>query len=129
ALAGALGPFVGGFLIDAVGWRSVFLINAPLAALIVLTALRHVPESRDPTAPDRLDVAGAITGGLGLAGVTYALIAAGDRGADPTVVAIGAAGVLVLAGFVLIEHRSTHPMLPLDIFASQQFTWANVVTF
>jgi EmrB/QacA subfamily drug resistance transporter len=129
ALAGALGPFVGGFLIDGIGWRSVFLVNVPLSILVVLIALRHVPESRDPYSPDTLDVVGAITGGVGLGGITYALIEAGDRGMSAAVVAAALLGVVALAAFVLIERRSSHPILPFDIFASRQFTWANVVTF
>jgi EmrB/QacA subfamily drug resistance transporter len=129
ALAGALGPFIGGFLIDGIGWRSIFLINVPLSILVITIALRHVPESKDPTSPKELDVLGAITGGLGLGGVTYALIEAGDRGASTAVVTAGIVGVLALAAFVVIERRSSHPMLPLDIFVSRQFTWANVVTF
>lgn len=129
ALAGALGPFVGGLLIDAVGWRSVFVINVPLAIAVVAIAVRRVPESRDPTSPAQVDIVGAVTGGLGLGGVTYALIAAGERGLDPLVLTIGLGGLVALAGFVLVERRSSHPMLPVDIFASSQFTWANVVTF
>jgi EmrB/QacA subfamily drug resistance transporter len=129
ALAGALGPFIGGVLVDGVGWRWVFLINVPLAALVIAIGLRYVPESRDPGSVGRLDVAGAVTGAAGLGGVTYALIAAGDRGLDAVVVATAAAGVLALVAFVLGERRTRHPMLPLDIFSSPQFTWANVVTF
>jgi EmrB/QacA subfamily drug resistance transporter len=129
ALAGALGPFVGGFLVDSVGWRWVFLVNVPLAAVVIAVAARHVPESRDPTSPARLDVVGAITGGLGLGGVTYALIEAGDIGLSAPVVTAAVVGVLALVVFVLTERQSSHPMLPLDIFASRQFTWVNVVTF
>lgn len=129
ALAGAIGPFVGGFLIDSIGWRSIFLLNLPLAALVIAIAMRHVPESRDPASPRRLDFIGAVTGGLGLGGVTYALIEAGDRGVGGAVVTAGAVGLLMLAAFVVIERRSSHPMLPLDIFSSRQFTWTNVVTF
>lgn len=129
ALSGALGPFIGGFLVDSVGWRWVFLVNLPLAALVIAIAMRHVPESRDPTSPARLDVLGAVTGGAGLGGVTYALIEAGDRGLSIPVVSAGVLGLLALVAFVLVERRSSHPMLPLDIFASRQFSWANVVTF
>jgi EmrB/QacA subfamily drug resistance transporter len=129
ALAGALGPFLGGVLIGSIGWRSVFLVNVPLSIMVVAIAVRHVPESRDPDSSDALDVVGAAACGLGLGGVTYALIAAGDRGLSAAVVAAAVAGVVALAVFVLIERRSSHPMLPLDIFVSRQFTWANVVTF
>ncbi|HSJ43458.1 MAG TPA: MFS transporter [Euzebyales bacterium] len=129
ALAGALGPFLGGILIDGIGWRSVFLVNVPLSILVVLIAVRHVPESRDPDSPDTLDVVGAVAGGVGLGGVTYALIEAGNSGLSTAVVAAALIGVVALVAFVLIERGSSHPMLPLDIFASRQFTWANVVTF
>jgi EmrB/QacA subfamily drug resistance transporter len=129
ALAGALGPFVGGFLVDGVGWRWVFLINVPLAAFVIAIAARHVPESRDPTSPARLDLVGAITGGVGLGGVTYALIEAGDLGLSVPVATAAVVGLVALLVFVLTERRSSHPMLPLDIFASRQFAWVNVVTF
>lgn len=129
ALAGALGPFIGGFLVDSVGWRWVFLVNVPLALIVIAIAVRHVPESRDPSSPTRLDVTGALTGGIGLGGVTYALIEAGDRGLDTDVLTAAAIGLLAMVAFVVTERRSTHPMLPLDIFVSRQFTWTNVVTF
>ena len=129
ALAGAVGPFIGGALVDSAGWRWVFLVNVPLSILVIAIAVRHVPESVDPTSPRRLDVIGAIAGGLGLGGVTYALIEAGDRGISTTVVTAAVIGLLAMVAFVTVERRSSHPMLPLDIFDSRQFTWANVVTF
>ncbi|WP_351234846.1 MFS transporter [Streptomyces sp. NPDC002133] len=116
----AVGPFVGGWLVDGPGWRWVFLLNVPLAALCVPIALRHVPESRDPAAHGRFDVLGAVLGALGLGLVTYGLI-------DKSWWA-GAAGVLVGAAFVVVERRRSHPMLPPSIFASRQFTAVNVVT-
>lgn len=129
ALAGALGPFIGGLLIDGIGWRSVFLVNLPVAALVAVVAARHVPESRDPTASSRLDLVGALTGSAGLGGVTYALIAAGNGSSAATVIVAGTVGIMAVIAFVVVERRSAHPMLPLDIFASPQFAWANVVTF
>jgi EmrB/QacA subfamily drug resistance transporter len=128
-LAGAAGPFVGGWLVQAYSWRLVFLVNLPLAAVVVLVALRHVPESVDPTATGKIDVPGAVLGALGLAGLTYASIAAGDRGADPVVLVSAALGVLALIAFVTTERRSAHPLVPLELFSSRQFTVANVVTF
>jgi len=77
----------------------------------------------------RIDVPGAVAGALGLMGVTYALITAGDTGASPAVLVSGLLGVLGLVAFVLVERRSAAPMLPLDVFASRQFTAANLVTF
>ena len=127
-IAAAVGPFVGGLLVE-VSWRLVFLINLPLCVVVVVVALRHVPESADPDASPRVDVAGAVLGALGLAGVTYALVAAGERGASTGVLASGLAGVAGLIGFGLVERRSAHPMLPLGIFASRQFSAANAVTF
>lgn len=127
-IAAAVGPFVGGLLVE-VSWRLVFLINLPLCVVVVVVALRHVPESADPDASPRVDVAGAVLGALGLAGVTYALVAAGERGASTGVLASGLAGVAGLVGFGLVERRSAHPMLPLGIFASRQFSAANAVTF
>jgi EmrB/QacA subfamily drug resistance transporter len=126
-IAGALGPFVGGALVE-LSWRLVFLINLPLCAAVVVIALRHVPESRDVEADPRIDVAGAVLGALGLAAVTYALVAAGEQGASLAVLVIGALGVAALLGFVVVEQRSSHPMLPVDVFASRQFTAANLVT-
>ncbi|NGN68073.1 MFS transporter [Streptomyces sp. A7024] len=129
-IAGALGPLLGGWLVEAVNWRWVFFINVPLAAAVVLIAARHVPESRDETATGRFDAAGAVLGAVGLAGVTYALIAGAEAGTGPVAVAVSAGvGLAALVGFVLVERRSSHPMLPPSIFASRQFTAANVVTF
>jgi EmrB/QacA subfamily drug resistance transporter len=126
-VAGAIGPLIGGALLD-LSWRLVFLINLPLTALVVVLALRHVPESRDPRAPRKLDFAGAAAGVVGLGGLTYALIEAPDRGLAGVALP-GVAGLAALVGFVGIERRSSHPLIPLDIFANRQFTAANLVTF
>jgi EmrB/QacA subfamily drug resistance transporter len=128
-IAGAVGPFLGGWLIEAWSWRLVFLVNLPLAALVIVIALRHVPESSDPTADHRLDLTGAMLGALGLAGVTYAFISAGQHGASGGTIVAGVVGAGVLAGFVLTELRSSHPMVPPGLFASRQFTATNLVTF
>jgi predicted MFS family arabinose efflux permease len=88
-----------------------------------------VPESRDEQMDPRTDVAGAVLGALGLAGITYALVAAGEQGVSGAVLLTGVLGVVALAAFVLVEQRSSHPRLPLDVFASRQFTAANLVTF
>jgi EmrB/QacA subfamily drug resistance transporter len=128
-IAGAAGPFLGGWLIEAGSWRLVFLINLPFAALVVWVAARHVPESVDPTAGHRLDLPGTVLGALGLAGLTYAFIAGGERGADPLVLAAGAVGVLALVGFVVTERRSTHPLVPPGLFRSREFTVTNLETF
>ena len=127
-IATAVGPFVGGWLVDAVSWRLIFLLNLPLAVVVLVVATRHVPESLDPASPRRPDVLGALLGAAGLAGVTYALIEAPES--DGTAVWVAAAaGVAALAAFGLAEARGRHPMLPLGIFSSRQFTGANLVTF
>ncbi|MFE9649435.1 MFS transporter [Streptomyces sp. NPDC006365] len=126
-IGAAIGPFVGGWLVDGPGWRWVFLLNVPLALLCAPIALRHVPESKDGREHGRgFDVLGAALGALALALVTYALIEARSG----TLVVTVTAGVGVVAGiaFVYVERRRADPMMPLDIFASRQFTAVNVVT-
>ncbi|GHD85566.1 MFS transporter [Streptomyces naganishii] len=122
----AVGPFLGGWLVDGPGWRWVFLLNVPLALLCAPIALRHVPESADERAHGRFDVLGGALGALSLALVTYALIEAGH---DSVAVALtGTAGLLAAVAFVYAERRHPDPMLPLDVFASRQFTAVNLVT-
>ncbi len=127
-IAAAVGPFVGGWLLE-VTWRLVFLVNIPMAALVLAVAARHLPETRDPGATGRFDISGAVLGAVGLAGLTGALVRAGDVGwTGGTLAALGT-GLLGLAAFVLWERRVAHPMLPFSLFASRQFTAANMVTF
>jgi EmrB/QacA subfamily drug resistance transporter len=127
-VAGAVGPFLGGYLVDGPGWRWIFLVNVPVAALVVAIALRHVPESRDRTASGRFDVPGAALAALALAGVTYALIAASGHPSWPAVALPAVAGVACAAAFVSVERRKEHPMLPLTVFSSRLFTVMNLVT-
>lgn len=128
-VAAAIGPLVGGYLIGAISWRAIFLINIPLGAFVIWGAARHVPESRDPNAGGRLDLLGSVLTALGLAGTTYALIEAPGQGASAAVLVTAAGGVLALVAFFVHEHRTANPMLPLGIFRSRQFSAANAVTF
>ena len=127
-IASAVGPFVGGWLIDSVSWRYVFVINVPLAAAAVVVAQRHVPESRDEDAVRHLDLPGGLALSLGLAGVVYALIEGPAGAATSTVTIAAVIGLVGLVGFVLVERRSRQPMVPLAVFRSRQFTGANLVT-
>ncbi|MET8872318.1 MFS transporter [Nocardia sp. NPDC004604] len=119
-VAGALGPFLGGWLIELAGWQSIFFINVPLALVVVLVTLKHVPESHDPNAAVRLDIPGAVLVALALGALTFGLI---DK--MPLLVVVG---LLLLAVFVVIEMRSDHPLVPPALFASRIFTAANFVT-
>jgi EmrB/QacA subfamily drug resistance transporter len=128
-IATAFGPFLGGYLIDSVSWRWVFVINLPIAAAAVAIAMRHVPESRDEHAGAHLDVAGSALLTVGLAGLVYALIEGPGHDWPALAVALGLIGVVALAAFLLVEARKENPMVPLGIFRSQQFSGANAVTF
>jgi EmrB/QacA subfamily drug resistance transporter len=126
-VAGAIGPFVGGALV-AWNWRAVFWINVPLAALVVLIALRHVPESRDPDAAGSIDLPGAALAVLGLGGVTFALTELGTPTAGLSVLVTGLIGLAALAGFVIVECRTANPLMPLSMFRDGLFRAANLVT-
>jgi EmrB/QacA subfamily drug resistance transporter len=134
-VAGAAGPLLGGWIVQAAGWRWVFLLNLPLAVVVISVAARHVPETRDPSAHGRFDVAGAALAALALAGITYALIEATGSGGPTGPVIAAVVGFAAAVAFVRVERRRGRspdrvpPMLPLDVFASRQFTSVNVVTF
>jgi EmrB/QacA subfamily drug resistance transporter len=129
-IGGALGPFLGGWIVEVANWRFIFLINVPIALIVLLVTGRRVPESRNPAAPRQLDVAGVLTGAVGLGGLTYGFTAWPAHGPGSPVVLISlAVGVAGLTAFVLSERQSRHPMLPLEIFSSRGFTAANLVTF
>jgi EmrB/QacA subfamily drug resistance transporter len=128
-VATALGPLLGGYLIGAISWRAIFLINLPIGVFVAWAATRHVPESRDPMAAGHLDLRGAALAALGLAGTTYALIEVPGKGASAAILVTGIGGILALVAFFVGERRSPNPMLPLEIFSSRQFSAANGVTF
>ena len=127
-VAAAVGPLAGGALVSAVSWRLIFVLNVPLSLLAVL-ACRHVPETRDPAASRHVDVTGASLAVIGLAGVTGALIGGPSSAAGTLALVAGAVGGVALVAFVAVERRSEHPMLPLGIFSSRQFSVSNGLTF
>ena len=120
SIAGAIGPFVGGGLVDYASWRWIFLINAPLAVVTVLIALKTVPETRDPHASSHFDVVGAFLAALALGATTYALI-------EGTWIAAGVGAVAAVA-FLLVERREREPMLALGIFRDRTFSASNAMT-
>lgn len=129
-VATAVGPFLGGWLVEVWSWRLIFLINLPVAAAVIAVTWRHVPESRDTRPGGRVDVAGGALITLGLVGVTYGLIEGSSAGwSEPAVLAALGGGVLTLAAFLGWERRAPDPMLPLGLFTARQFTATNLVTF
>ena len=128
-VASAIGPFLGGWMVDAGSWRAVFLINLPLAVVVIVVTLRHVPESSNPTAVRKVDVPGAVLICVALAALNWGLIAVGDNGWGASVVVLPLLlGAICVGLFVVTELRSRAPMLPPSIFASRQFSAANLVT-
>ncbi|WP_063819780.1 MFS transporter, partial [Streptomyces scabiei] len=126
-IGAAVGPFLGGWLVDGPGWRWVFLLNVPLALLCIPVAVRHVPESADSRSHERgFDILGAVLGAASLAFLTYALIEA--RAGTLAVAVTALAGVATAVAFVRVERRRPDPMMPPEMFASRQFTAVNIVT-
>jgi EmrB/QacA subfamily drug resistance transporter len=127
-ITAAIGPVLGGYLVDNVSWRAAFFINVPLAVVVLWISFGHVPESRDPDAR-RLDIPGAVLATLGLGGVVYGLIESQNSGfTDPRVLVSLALGVAALVAFVFVEGRVEEPMMPLSLFRSRNFAGANLLT-
>ena len=126
AITAAIGPVLGGWLIEHVSWRAVFFINLPLALVVLVISIWRVPESSSPD-NTRLDWWGAILGATGLGTLVYGLIESSRLGFAHSSVALAAAGVLLVL-FLTIEARSSHPMLPLALFRARSFAGANLLT-
>jgi EmrB/QacA subfamily drug resistance transporter len=130
AVTTAIGPVGGGWLIEHVSWRAVFLLNVPLAAIVVWLSMKHVDESRDPSRHGRIDWLGAALTVIGLSGLTYGLLELPVRGSGHLMTTgMIAIGAFALVSFVLVERVVANPMLPLGVFRSSAFTLTNTLTF
>jgi EmrB/QacA subfamily drug resistance transporter len=127
AITAAVGPVLGGWLVQHASWRFVFFINLPLAAVVVFITLWQVPESRNPEIGATLDWPGALLATLGLGAITFALIEAPQRGTAAAVV--GGIGICAIGAFLTVEARTSSPMVPLTLFHSRNFSGANLLTF
>ncbi len=128
AMTTALGPVLGGWLIEHVSWRWVFFINLPIAVLVVVISRRCVPESRNGN-PRQIDWLGALVGTLGLTGLVYGFVESAHLGwANPRIVGSLIFGLAALVSFVFIEMRVAAPMVPLDLFKRRAFAGANLLT-
>jgi EmrB/QacA subfamily drug resistance transporter len=128
-ITSAVGPLVGGWLVEHFSWAWAFAINLPLAAVVLFIAWRHIPESQPMGAAARLDFAGALLATLGLGGVVFFFIEAPARGwGSPPVLIAGAVGVAATVGFFAVERRHPAPMLPLGLLRNRNFAGANLLT-
>lgn len=125
----AVGPVLGGWLVQVSSWRAVFFLNLPIAVAVLAISFVKVPESRG-AAGGRLDIPGALCGTAGLGGLVYGLLRAPDAGWQSAhVLGPLALGVIALAAFARIELRSPHPMVPPKLFRIRAFAGANLLTF
>jgi len=130
-VATAFGPILGGLLVGVApwGWRLVFLINIPIAIVVILVSRKYIPESRDLEATGKLDVSGAILASVGLGCLVYGLTEGPASGWSALNISILVAGVVLLVAFILLESRKPNPLLPLGLFKEREFAAANLVTF
>ncbi|HMG72196.1 MAG TPA: MFS transporter [Pyrinomonadaceae bacterium] len=129
AITTAMGPVIGGWLIEHVSWRAVFFLNLPLALAVLLLVARYVPESRNEEESRKLDFLGATLATLSLGAIVYGLIESSRLGLqNPIVIGALLAGTIIFATFILVEARVQHPMMPLSLFRSRNFAGANLLT-
>jgi len=128
AITMAIGPLLGGWFVQALSWRLVFVINVPIAAVIVIVTQRYIAESRDENDNEPVDWLGAAIATVALGLLVFGFIALQNAHLDMRGVATVAAGTVLLAVFVYVERRSRSPMIPLGIFSSRDFTVSNIYT-
>jgi EmrB/QacA subfamily drug resistance transporter len=129
AITTAIGPVLGGWLVEHLTWRAVFFLNLPLAIAVIVISLWRVPESREKNIRGRLDLTGATLATAGLGALVYGLIESSRVGfSNPVVAACLIGGVVVLGSFVYFESRTKNPMVPLGLFKSSNFAGANLLT-
>ena len=129
AMTTAVGPVLGGWLIEHGTWRWAFFINVPLAAIVIFLTLWRVPESRNPQASGRPDWPGAVLTVAGLGGIVFALIESSKRsGKDPVLIAALLVGVSALIAFAVVESRTKAPLLPITLFRARNFAGTNLLT-
>ncbi|HEY4129998.1 MAG TPA: MFS transporter, partial [Gemmatimonadaceae bacterium] len=129
AITTALGPVLGGWLIEHVSWRAAFFVNVPFAIAVLVISVPFMDESRDETRGREIDWPGAILAVVGLGGLVYGLLELPTHGvADPTVWPALLVGAVCLASFLIVEARAKHPMMPLSLFRTRDFAVTNVLT-
>ena len=128
-VATAIGPFLGGWLVQDVSWRWAFGINVPFAIAVIVLGLKYVPESRSDQPQKHLDIPGTVLVAAGLAALTYGTTSAGSSGWNGGALGITAAGLVLIAVFIEVERRTAEPLIALDLFANRAFSGANLMTF
>ena len=129
AVTAALGPLLGGWLIENYSWRWIFFINIPIA-VIVLYATTKIPENQNRDFSQKLDWAGAILVTLGLGAIVYGLIESPQLGLGSfEVITLELVGVLLIGAFLIVESKIKNPMMPLGLFKSKMFSGSNTLTF